>query len=209
MRTLVIESTPTILRWTIEGKNEAPMPYHKSHRLIGLNNSASDSWVWTEGDERITAFGDNLITVYDLWNNLLKQDETKDRHKDASLLINSFQAAISLDLPADRVVMLIPESLPENSQNSLVTELGSCFGVSQSDTYLLWRSVALSLCPETTAPKDKTRRLICDFGHFSAEATLLTTAYCNDYYCPVRDFTNNKGRGPFLSKSLESWLQSN
>ena len=84
MRTLVIESCPTITRWSLEDE-ETPQ-LQQSFRLWGHRQSKHAKWLWTSGNEQLSAFEDETISVESLWKSLLLPNN-KARHEDAILLI--------------------------------------------------------------------------------------------------------------------------
>ena len=205
MKTLVIESCPTITRWSVEDGTSTQTAH--SFRLWGRRERTQGKWLWTDGAERLSAFEDQVISVGELWQHLLDPHKS-ERHEDASLLIAAVVAEISIPPTLDRIVFIIPESLPETSQNALLTALSSRCRVPQRETYLLWRSVALALS-EQAAPSDESARLILDYGHMRSEFSTLTVVSEQGYRCPVRDFTRNRAHGISATAAMETWLTSN
>lgn len=205
MRTLVIESCPTITRWCIED-GKAPQ-LAQSFRLWGRRYGKHGKWLWTDGSERLSAFEDETISVESLWKRLLDADKT-ERHEDAQLLIAATFSEITIEGHLDRVVFIIPESLPETSQNALITALSLCSRVSQRETYLLWRSVALALS-EDSRENDESSRVILDYGHFGSEFSTLKLTESQGYLCPVRDFTSHRAKGLPHDHALNAWIHKN
>ena len=205
MKTLIIESCPTITRWSIEN-GETPQ-LQQSYRLWGHRQSKHGKWLWTDGCERLSAFEDETISVGSLWKSLL-DPKNKDRHEDAISLVTAVFSDIKIKEHLDRIVFIIPESLPETSQNALITALSLRCRVLQRETYLLWRSVALALT-ESTREHDESSRTILDFGHFFSEFSTLKLTYSQGYRCPVRDFTGNRVKGLQHYDALNAWIHNN
>jgi hypothetical protein len=205
VRTLVIESCPTLTRWCIED-GKAPQ-LAQSFRLWGRRHGKHGKWLWTDGSERLSAFEDETISVESLWKRLLDADKT-ERHEDAQLLIAATFSEITIEGHLDRVVFIIPESLPETSQNALITALSLRARVSQRETYLLWRSVALALS-EDSRENDESSRVILDYGHFASEFSTLKLTESQGYRCPVRDFTSHRAKGLPHDHALNAWIHKN
>lgn len=205
MRTLVIESCPTITRWSLEDE-ETPQ-LQQSFRLWGHRQSKHGKWLWTSGNEQLSAFEDETISVESLWKSLLLPNN-KARHEDAILLIAAVFSDIKIEGRLDRIVFIIPEHLPETSQNALITALSMRCRVLQRETYLLWRSVALALT-ETPRDNDKSSRIILDFGHLVSEFSTLKLTISQGYLCPVRDFTGHRAKGLQHYNALQAWIHKN
>ena len=205
MRTLVIESCPTVTRWCVEDGNAPQLA--KSFRLWGHRHGKHGKWLWTDGSERLSAFEDDTISIESLWEHLLDPEKT-DRHEDAMLLIAAAFSEIAIEGHLDRVVFIIPETLPETSQNALITALSLRSRVSQRETYLLWRSVALALS-EATREHNETSRVILDYGHLVGEFSTLQLTESEGYYCPIRDFTSHRAKGFPHDHALNAWIHKN
>lgn len=205
MRTLVIESCPTATRWCIEDGKTPQLT--QSFRLWGHRHGKHGKWLWTDGSERLSAFEDEAISVRSLWEHLLDPEKT-NRHDDAMLLIAATFSEIAIEGHLDRVVFIIPESLPQTSQNALITALSLRSRVSQRETYLLWRSVALALS-EDSRGQDDSSRVILDYGHLVSEFSTLKIADSQGYRCPVRDFTSHRAKGLPHNDALYAWILKN
>ncbi len=208
MRTLIIESCPSISRWAVEC--DGAIERGQSFRLWGRRNGHHGKWLWTDGQERLSAFGDDVISVADLWASLLDHDKV-DRHEDASTLVSAIISEISGYANCDRydrVVFIIPESLPETTQNALIASLSASCRIPQREIYLLWRSVALSLA-EVVPPADSAPRIVLDYGHLVTEFTNLDIVHSDGYHCPVRDFTRIHGYGLKHTEAIDGWVAEN
>lgn len=206
MRTLVVESTPTILRWCFDAEDEQSEVFI-SNKLVGLKHHDVNRWLWTNGKERLTAFSDERICVHEIWEKLL-DPENSYPHDDAVLLTKCVSASVSKDSIIDRLVFLIPECTPETSQNALISELSSAFSIAHNEVYLLWRSVAISLS-EDPAPNNTHHRIVADFGHLNAEASQLEWVKFKGTVCPMRDFTLMRAKGISYQSAITYWLNNN
>lgn len=208
MKTLVIDSSPSITRWAVED-GDAPK-LHESFALWGRRTALHPDRIWTDGRERVTAFEDEVLSVATLWERLLKKTTNSERHEDAKLLVAAVFAEIQDVRKLDRVVFTIPEALPETSQNALITALSIRCRVSRCETYLLWRSVALALSacgdPDLEAG---VKSIILDYGHLIAEFSALQMIDREGHLCPLRDFTSNRSYGRLDSDSLKQWILRN
>ena len=205
MRTLVIESCPTVTRWCVEDGKTPQLA--QSFRLWGHRHGKHGKWLWTDGSEQLSAFEDEAISVGSLWKHLLDPKKT-ERHEDALLLIAAAFSEIAIKGHLDRIVFIIPESLPETSQNALITALSLRSRVSQRETYLLWRSVALALS-EDSREHEESSRVTLDYGHLVSEFSTLKLAESQGYRCPVRDFTSHRAKGLPHKDALNAWLLKN
>ena len=205
MKTLIVESCPSISRWVVEG--DGVVDRGQSFRLWGRRNSHHGKWLWTDGRERLSAFEDDTVSVAELWARLLDHDKV-ERHEDASILVSVAFSEIRETSDCQRVVFIIPESLPETSQNALIASLSAMCRISQREVYLLWRSVALALV-EVVPANDSSPRVILDYGHLVSEFTNLDIAHSQGHHCPVRDFTRGNGLGVGHLNAMDGWIMKN
>lgn len=205
MKTLILESCPSISRWAVE--SDGAVEQGQSFRLWGRRNGQHGKWLWTDGQERLSAFEDDTISVTDLWARLLDHEKV-DRHEDAATLVSAVFSEISGKANYNRIVFIIPESLPETSQNALIASLSASCRIPQREIYLLWRSVALALA-EDVSSADSAPRIVLDYGHLVAEFTNLDIVHSQGYHCPVRDFTRIHGLGLKHSDAIDGWVAKN
>ncbi len=208
MKTLVVESTPTVIRWRVENEADGSQLPHQSHNLIGNNHTTVRQWTWTCGEEKLSAFSDERKIVGELWRQLLDPNLAHEHHEILGLVVDAAVAAIGRLQSISRVVFLVPESLPEASQNMLVSELSRRFKVAQDEVYLLWRSVAIALSVMEDV-RDCSKLVIVDFAHHCAEAARLGIRNQSNQNCPVRDFTRHRGSGLLSEESLIHWMNLN
>jgi hypothetical protein len=205
MKTLILESCPSITRWAVE--RDGIIDRGQSFRLWGRRNGHHSKWLWTDGMERLTAFEDDTVSVAELWARLLDHDKV-ERHEDASILVSAAFSEICETTDCQRVVFIIPESLPETSQNALMASLSAMCRIPQREVYLLWRSVALGLV-EVIPAKDSSPRVILDYGHLVSEFTKLDVAHSKGHHCPVRDFSRGSGLGVGHLHAMDEWILQN
>lgn len=208
MNTLVIDSTPSVIRWGFETPGGKPES-HRSHQTVGHRHQSSDGWVWTKGDQHLSAFSDEIVSLDQLWEQVLSTDHVPELLEPARTLIGSAKSVIVSPLRLDRLVYLIPESLSEAAQNVLIGELSNQFGVPQRDNiYLLWRPVALALSAIDKVG-DSDVLLVADFAHaFGGIRELGVGKHCG-VSCPVRDFLKKRINGRTLTESFNDWLSRN
>ena len=206
MKSLVIESTPTVIRWVVESGSPDDGKIHDNYQLIGrrINNGP---WLWTDGEEQLSAFEDEVTDIKTIWKNLLSSGLVEAHHS-AEILSEALAKNIKQDFHIHRLVFLVPDGIAEISQNLLLTSLSNHFKLSKDNIYLLWRSVALALS-EDPGPRSKTRRLVADFGHFVAEACVLDNMVTENLHCPIRHFRRERGSGRDHNEAIEAWLKAN
>ena len=142
-----------------------------------------------------------------IWKHLLFS-ELEKAHRSAEILSEALATNIKQDFHIHRLVFLVPDGIPEISQNQLLTSLSNYFKISKGNIYLLWRSVALALS-EDPGPRNKKRRLVADFGHFVAETCVLDSMVTENLHCPIRDFRRERGSGREHNEAIDAWLKAN
>lgn len=207
MITLVIESLPSAYCWSIEGQH-VDFAIDRSDRVYARRKADSLHWEWGAGEERFTAFDDEMINASELWGELLDPVKHEVKRIAAERLIDGLYTNLPDGIEFGRIVFLIPDATPELSQNALISELSGRFSLRRSEIYLLWRPVALALA-DIEKDQNTTDRIILDLAHSSVEGVHLEVTKKGDTFCPVRDFNGERYTNGSQRDMFNSWIAKN
>lgn len=207
MITLVIESLPSAYCWSIEGPKIA-FKVDRSDRVYARREIDSLRWEWGTGQERFTAFDDEMVNASELWDVLMDLTKHTGKRLAAEQLIDGLSASLPDGIKFGRIVFLIPDSTPELSQNALITALSGCFSVKRSEIYLLWRPVALALA-DIEKSQSTADRIILDLAHYTVEGVHLEVTKEHGILCPVRNFNEERYSGGPQREIFNSWIAKN
>ncbi|HAV14231.1 MAG TPA: hypothetical protein DCX06_12175, partial [Opitutae bacterium] len=207
MITLVIESLPSAYCWSIEGQH-VDFVIDRSDRVYARRKADSLHWEWGTGEERFTAFDDEMINASELWSELLDPAKHEGKRIAAESLIDGLYTNLPNGVEFGRIVFLIPDATPELSQNALISELSGRFSLKRSEIYLLWRPVALALA-DIEKDQNTTDRIILDLAHSLVEGVHLEVTKKGDTFCPVRNFNGERYTDGSQREMFNSWIAKN